>query len=64
MANESCQKPEQRLVCLVSGCPEVVLRGVVVLERVTLLVLEEDAGNAPYGERIMVAVRSQFPSVQ
>ena len=42
----------------------VVVDGVVVLERVAALVLEEDARHVAQGERVVVAVALQLGTVQ
>lgn len=55
---------EYRLVTIEADCLVGVEDGVVILEGIALLVLEEDAGHVARSERIVVAIGSQFATMQ
>ena len=57
-------QPKHRPITIENGVLVGVEDGVVVLESVALLVLEEDAGHVARGKRVMVAVGGQLASVQ
>ena len=57
-------QPEQRLVRVEHRVLPVVVDGVVVLERIATLVLEENARHVAQGERVVVAVAFQLGTVQ
>ena len=55
---------EHWLIALKANCFVGVVDGVVIRESVSFLVLEEDARHMACGKWIMVAVASQFSTVQ
>ena len=64
MLHKISHQLEHRLVAISAEGIKGVVNSVVERECVALLVLEEDAGHMACGEGIVVAVASQFATVQ
>ena len=55
---------ENGFVAVEDGVLPVIIDGMVILEGITLLVFQEDAGYVAFGKGIMIAVGCQITAVQ